>query len=132
MSDQHDVSPLPNEAVVLRGGPIHGRDGSNQLWLNAMSEYLQSERWALSVFSWPEWTAEEIAESWRYQGKHMQASTVEKLTEKGFVVVPEPRWEGDTHCLLMLGGEPTEETWERLRPCFGPERPNPRYRAFQK
>lgn len=119
--------PLPDDTVVLRGGPIHGEEGSKVLYQNAFEEHLESERWALSVFAWPGWTAEEIAASWRYRGMSMQATTVEILREAGFEVVPEPRWEGDTHCLLMLGGKPTEDDWDRLRPCFGREVANPKY-----
>lgn len=128
MDDIAAPGPLPNDAVVLRGGPIHGDKGSQVLYDNAYAEEQESGRWALSVFSWPGWTAAEIADSWRYQGQPMQETTAGELRSAGFDVIPEPRWEGDTHALLMLEGEPTEETWERLRPCFGPVMPNPHYR----
>jgi hypothetical protein len=53
MGDQQALpaGALPPESVVLRGGPMAGKDGANTMSLNAVSEFLDSGRWALSVFS---------------------------------------------------------------------------------
>lgn len=132
MGDSEGVpSAILSEAVVLRGGPLQDEKGAEVMYQNAFEEWDASGRWALSVFSWPGWTADQLAAGWRYRGETMQASTTTRLAQAGFPVVPEPRWEGDTHALLMLGDEPTEDTWDRLRPCFGPEMPNPQYRGRQ-
>ena len=129
---------LPPETVVLRGGPMGGKEGANAMMLNALSEALKPGPWALSVFCWPGLTVAQLADEWGYFGKHMQESTVGVLAAAGFEVIPNPRPEivakygKDTHALLMLGGKPTEETFERLRACFGTEMPNPHYRGKPK
>ena len=123
MPDPDADQILPEGAIVIRGDLMDRR----VLMDNALIEHDKSGRWALSVGASARLDAAAIASEWPYRGKHYCPSTAGQIRAAGFDLVPDPP--GSVHWLLMLNEEPVEETWERLKTCFGPPRDNPSYRG---
>jgi len=124
---------LPPDAVVVRAGEM----GSRSLWDNAVTHHKLFQEWALSVASYPDMTAEEIAMGRRLRNRSMRVSTVEDIRSAGFEVVSDPDdapHGPELHALIKLpidpSEEPTEDMWNQLRGCFGELIPNPAYGIF--
>ena len=126
---------LPPGAVVVRAGEM----GSKSLWDNAVTHHTQFQEWALSVAADSNMSAEEIAIGRRLRNRSMRASTVGDIRDGGFEVVRDPDdapYGPELHALILLpidpSDEPTEETWDELRSCFGEREPNPAYEMFRR
>ncbi len=99
---------------------------SDNLTGNAADVHEDIGRWALCVGSYPDLSPDEIAVEWPYRGPSMRTSTVGRVRDEGFDVVPD-REEGRVHALLILPGPPSEPMWDRLRACFTDRQVNPAY-----
>jgi hypothetical protein len=121
-----DPEPLPDDAFVVRGGVMDPRD----MRTNAEDHHLEMEQegrdeWAISVFSVPGMSADEIALGSPILNKKIRVTTVGAIRELGYDVTPSPQ-EHPLHADLRFMGEPTDDDFEALRRIFEPERPHPR------
>ena len=110
-----DWEPLPDDAVVVRGGPMTNEN----LAYNAASVFLDSGLRGICVGAGPvPAAAEDVAAGMPYRGQWISESTLGKLRRLGFdlVMVDEP-----THAVLLLKSEALDadwEGWDRLREVF--------------
>ncbi len=134
MPDERMVDCLPDEAVVIRGGKM----GSQNLFEHVQTTHGEIGKWAMCVASYPNYDADEIANEMPYRGKHIMASTVGRLRNEGFEVIPDYDPEGGyVHALIELPVDPAddpgadfwESMWEKLRGCFNPPQSNPAYES---
>ena len=121
MSPDDEVvsQPLPDEALVVRGGVME----LAVLETNAQTHYDEFGEYALSVYSLPDRSADEIALLASLPHAKIRVSTVGRLREAGYPVVPSPGPPG--HADLELPHPPTEGDWRVLDALFDPPRPNP-------
>jgi hypothetical protein len=121
MPEAEDVSPerLPDDAVVVRGGLMIAAD----LVLGAQSHFDARGIYALSVFSVPGISADEIARGVPLPHSMIRESTTGRLRAAGYEVVRSPGPPG--HADLMLPNPPTDDDWRALDAAFDPPRPNP-------
>lgn len=115
------VAPLPDEAVVVRGGQM----ASETLRINAEAHRAEFPgEWAISVSSADVLNEREIAEAspWILNGS-VRVSSVGAIRALGHDVVPSGQF---PHADLILDSAPSEILWEDLRGVFDDPIPNPR------
>lgn len=100
------------------------------LQTSAMTHYDELGYYALSVYSLPDLTVDEIATAARLPHSKIRESTVGRLRAHGYEVVPSPGTAG--HADLRLPGPPTEDHWKVLDALFDPPRPNPVGRMMRR
>jgi hypothetical protein len=105
--------------------------GSQNLTDNAESVFADLNQWAVSVGSYPNMTADQIAVEMLYRGRSICESQVVRLRDAGFEVIPD-RGEGPVHALVLLPEPPSENLWERLRACFQKTSSQPRIRTDRR
>lgn len=110
---------LPDSAVVVRGGLMQPAD----LAVGAESQFDLEGFYALSVFSVPGRTADEIATGVPLPHSAIRESTVGRVRAAGYDVAPSPGPPG--HADLLFSAPPTEADWRTLDEIFDPPRPNP-------
>ena len=79
--------------------------------------------YALSVYCAAEKTAAEIADRVPLPHSFVRQSTVGRLRDAGYEVVPSPG--PPAHADLVLPDPPTDVDWEMLDVLFDPPHPNP-------
>ena len=89
---------------------------------NAQTYYDEFGEYALSVYSLPGRSADEIALLASLPHAKIRASTVGRLRAAGYRVVPSPGPPG--HADLELPDPPTEDDWRALDALFDPPRRN--------
>ena len=121
MPEHEDVDPLrlPDAAVVVRGGLMFPAD----LETGALTHYDEFGRYALSVYSLPGRTGDEIAVLVPLPHSKIRESTVGRLRAAGYEVVPSPGPPG--HADLRVPNPPSRGDWQALDALFDPPRPNP-------
>lgn len=86
--------------------------------------HFDAERiYALSVFSVPEMSADEIARAVPLRHSMIRESTAGRLRAAGYEVVSSPGPPG--HADLLLPNPPTDNDWRALGAAFDSPRPNP-------
>jgi hypothetical protein len=120
MAEDH----LPDEAIVVRGGMM----GSPSLRSNAGVSSAELGIWAISVWAYPEQTAEEVAEEARRvdevalpQGK-LRFSMAGRIRSAGYDLIATNQ---RGHYSLVVPAEPTEAVWDDLRSIFDETCRNP-------
>lgn len=93
------------------------------LALGAQSHFDAEGIYALSVFSVPEMTADEIAQGVPLRHSMIRVSTAGRLRAAGYEVVSSPGPLG--HADLLLPNPPTNDDWRALDAAFDPSRPHP-------
>lgn len=96
---------------------------SADLALGAQSHFDREGFHALSVYSSPGRTADEIATSVPLPHSTIRESTVGRVRAAGYDVVPSPGPPG--HADLVFPAAPTEDDWQTLDEIFDSPRPNP-------
>jgi hypothetical protein len=121
MPDTADEAPdrLPNGTVVVRGGLMLPAD----LIRSAQSHRDVEGLYALSVYSIPGATAEEIARGVPLPHAKIRTSTVGRIRAAGYDVLSSPGPPG--HADLVLPTPPTDKDGSTLDGVFDPARPNP-------
>lgn len=120
-------SPLPPEALVLRGGSDMSTAHLTERFLafaTRRSEQGLSVEYAISVNSIPELEVDDLAARANLVHSKVRASTVAALLEAGFIVEPTPgRQDTDGHCSVYLkrgrDHAPNGIEISRLREAFG-------------
>ena len=112
------AEPLPDDAVVVRGGLMLPVD----LALGAQTHFDHEGFYAISVFSSPGRTADEIATSVPLPHAAIRESTVGRVRAAGYDVVSSPGPSG--HADLVFSTRPTETDWRTLDEIFDLPRPN--------
>ncbi len=110
---------LPDDAVVVRGGLMSAAD----LSLGAQTHFDAEGAYALSVFSVPGKTADEIARGVPLPHSMIRESTVGRLRAAGYDVVSSLGPPG--HADLILPNPPTDDDWQALDKTFDAARPSP-------
>ena len=93
------------------------------LALGAESHFDQEGFYALSVFSVPGQTADEIATGVPLPHSAIRESTVGRVRAAGYDVVPSPGPPG--HADLLFAAPPTAADWRMLNEIFDPPHRNP-------
>lgn len=93
------------------------------LVLGVQSHFDREGVYALSVFSTPGRTPDEIATSVPLPHATIRESTVGRVRAVGYDVVPSPGAPG--HADLVFPAAPTGDDWQALDAIFDPPRPNP-------
>lgn len=93
------------------------------LALSAQSQFDVEGVYALSVFSAPGMTADEIAEGVPLRHSMIRESTAGRLRAVGYDVVSSSGPPG--HADLILRDSPTDADWQALDEAFDAARPNP-------
>lgn len=121
MPEAEGVRPqrLPDGAIVVRGGLMLPAD----LAMGVQSQFDRAGVYALSVFSIPLRTADEIARSAELPHSTIRVTSVGRLRSAGYDVVDSPGPPG--HADLVFPGPPTEGDWRILDEIFDPPRFNP-------
>ncbi len=122
--DQHEERiPVEEAAFVVRGGAME----SSTLIASSHTHFhtpATSGEWALSVSSLPDISHEEIvAAAQQIRHRVYRVAIAGDLSEGGYAVLAD----NPPHALLMLKGEPDEETFVELRELFSEEYENPYY-----
>lgn len=119
MPDSSDGPPddLPDDAVVVRGGLMLPAG----LALSVQSHFDTEGVYALSVFSVPGKTADEIVSGVFLPHSTLRESTVGRLRAAGYDVVSSPGPPG--HADLILPNSPTDDDWQALDETFDAPRP---------
>lgn len=115
LADDH----LPDDAVVVRGGLMLAAD----LELSAQSHFDLEGSYALSVFSAPGLSADEIAGRVPLRHSKIRQSTVGRIRSAGYEVVSSAGPPG--HADLLLPHRPSDRDWHALDIAFDPPRANP-------
>lgn len=110
---------LPDDAIVVRGGLMLPSD----LGLSAQSHFDVEGFHALSVYSVPGMTADEIAVGVPLRHSKIRASTVGRVRAAGYDIVRSPGPPG--HADLVLPTPPADHDWSALDRIFDPPRLNP-------
>jgi hypothetical protein len=129
--DQEPEAPLPDEAVVVRGGTMEpGRTAEK-----AEDQFNDTGVYGLSVWSAAGMSAIEIA--WLARSyddpdadppikflphKQMRTSTVARLEDRSFALAPRSPY---GHYLLTLPAPPSDDDHAALQEAFRPPEPNP-------
>jgi len=108
---------LPDEARVIRGG----FSNLGSLRKNARRHYARFGYYALSVFTLPDASIEEIAAEADLPNDVIRPSTVGALRKRGFNPVPKGR---PAHAEVRLSDD-SVATINRFRGAFEPTQPNP-------
>jgi hypothetical protein len=121
-----NVSPFGPTAVIVRFGTKKLED----IRRNIRLEFLQTQRYGLSVACAEELDPSELARRARRPNEKMCVSTVERIhgLGKSLWVQPEPAEGFDEHCLLMFPYEPGDRDLEELLSAFDEPVDNP-YRS---
>jgi hypothetical protein len=115
-------APLPDEAVVVRGG----LSTPDTLHKSALAHYDEEGMFAISVRSRPDTAAEDLARvDPPLLYPKMRATTVGMLRGVGYDVVPdEPP---PAHALIMLPRVPADDDYVTVSAIFGEPTSNPAY-----
>lgn len=111
-----DWDPLPDDAVVVRGGPLHD---NQHLAEHAASVYRESNLRGICGGAAPlPTTADDVAFGMPYRGSLISESTAGALRAVGFdvVMVDDP-----PHCVILVDSDQPDaewEGWERIREVF--------------
>lgn len=118
MDDRNpQADELPDDCLVVRGGFMRNK----ALKISAATHYDEYDEWAWSFWACPGKTADEIAAVADFDNDHIRESTIGRLREAGFEVVPDS--DDDDHATVRLDGEPDDATCKRLRDAFDEARP---------
>ncbi|MGH2771911.1 MAG: hypothetical protein ACRDIU_02055 [Actinomycetota bacterium] len=124
--------PLHEQAIVVRGGIMDVRDLKKQVqtFADRGKQAGKDEQFALSIFSLPNKTAEEICKIVCLPHQKVRVAEAGAVYRSGFDLIPDNKPPG--HLNLVFGSAPTEVEFERLQTIFGEPIPNPaRWRAEQ-
>lgn len=115
---------LPDDAIVVRGGLM----GTVSLESNAYGSFEECGMWALSVWSYPDMTADEVVEeAHRVDGEALPNGKIRSaragtLREHGYELVATNQ---RGHYSLVVPPTPGSAVWEDLREVFDDPMPNP-------
>jgi hypothetical protein len=110
---------LPESAVVMRGG----LSTPDTLRKTALAHHDEKGAFAISVASLPTEDGDRLAFLAGFRHARIRETTVGRLREDGYDVVPDPPPEW--HALITLPRLPADEDWTRVSEAFGPPRLNP-------
>ena len=124
--DEDRVSPrtdeqnrLPDDAVVIR----FGLSAPETLRKSALEHHDERGDFAISAFSLPGARAEDLARLGALPHPRIRETTVGRLREAGYDVIPDPPPEG--HALIMLPRLPTHDDWGAVCDTFASPTLNP-------
>src|SRR5450755_2070697 len=129
-ADAHISAPtaghLPDDAVVVRGGEVTRRSLEKSARLYEAS---YPGEYALSFWSWPQLSADDIALRAAMPHPRYRKSTAGRIRNLAVsdgrpldLVRTGPR---DGHYTLRLPAPPTDDDMDALRGAFDPSQPNP-------
>lgn len=124
MADHSNVEPLPDEAVVIRGGVMNLAD--LRLTAEAHHEAMKQhgvDEWALSINSIPGLTASQIARRARLFYGMICISTVGRIRGTGCDVHSDGRQDG--HGNIVFAAQPGDTDLVRVRAVFDEPVRNP-------
>jgi hypothetical protein len=111
---------LPDEAVVIRFGRLGEKDFSRSVAVEEETTGMPG----LSVFSAANHSYGELAFTADLPHALLRCTTVGKLRQLGYDVVPD-RGDEMHHCLVTFPSPPSNIDWEQLNGAFDPEVANP-------
>lgn len=114
-----EPAPLPDDAVVVR----FGLSSPETLRKTALAHHDEHGDLAISVFSLPGRSSEELARLGGLLHSRIRETTVGAIRSPGYDVVRDEPPEG--HALITLPRLPTDEDYMRIAETFGPSLPNP-------
>ena len=114
-----DQDRLPDDAVVVR----FGLSAPDVLHKTALAHHDKRGDFAISVASLPDRSADELARLGALRHPRIRETTVGRIREVGYDVVPDEPPEG--HALIMLARHPADDDYETISNAFDDPRPNP-------
>jgi hypothetical protein len=136
--DALDVSELPEDALVVRGGDPQAPGQVENMIRQAQDSHGWGEGYALSTFvGWnPSKSREElitdIARVSRIPNRQLAVTTVRQVLAAGFKLEPDPGNNLPCHVNVDLGSNPDPDLVTRFIEMFEPAEDNPVHGEFRR